>query len=144
MNEGNKHAEKWTEETVMQKITEMQKELDTDQKKDIENCRYLTIGSLLYSCDLYGEIWSYWKEKFKDNETVFKSVKKIDTFFENRLYEGGLKNKLNSKIVGLGLNRNYKWVEQKQLDISVDNKLNEKEVLEELQKLGIDPSRIKS
>ena len=122
MNEKNKNAEKWTEETVMAKIAEMQEELDTDKSKNIENCRYLTLGSLLYSCDLYAEIWSYWKGKFKDNEIVFKSARRIDTFFENRLYEGGLKNELNAKIVGLGLNRNYKWVEEKHIDHTTNGK----------------------
>jgi hypothetical protein len=66
----------------------------------------------------YAEIWAYWKNKFKDNETIFKSIRKVDAILENRLYTGALKGKYNSTITIFGLKNNYGWKDKTETDIT--------------------------
>lgn len=102
--EGNKAAEKWTEETVMPILQSMVKTL-TEGLEDVN-------GNLVRANDikLSGEIrlmygvtkqrWSEWREKFKENAIVSDLIEQIDEILECRLiYSGGrmdefvLKNK---------------------------------------------------
>lgn len=59
-------------------------------------------------------------EKFK---LAYKRAKSIQ---EGRIFKGGLKNKFNAKVVGLGLMHNHGWKEQSKTEISGDanNPLN--------------------
>jgi len=49
---------------------------------------------------------------------AYKRAKNIQ---EGRIFKGGLKNKFNSKVVGLGLMHNHGWKEQSKTEISGDS-----------------------
>lgn len=104
--EGNKFAEKWTRDEVLTLLWDM--ELTAKE----EDCLY--IGTLLVKYNLYKEIWSYWKDKFKDDDEVFQPIKKIEQVFESKLFSGGLTAKYNPAIVIFGLKNNHKWTDQPQ------------------------------
>lgn len=54
------------------------------------------------------------------------SYKRAKSIQEGRIFKGGLKNKFNAKVVGLGLMHNHGWKEQSKTEISGDanNPLN--------------------
>ena len=106
--ENNKAAEKWTEETVMP-IIERIKEHSKSQ-----DCYWL--GSALVHEGLYKEIWAYWKEKFKDNETVFKSIKAVDTIFEDKLFRMALNGTYNATVSIFGLKNNHDWKDKQEIE----------------------------
>lgn len=112
--EGNKFAEKWTRDEVLTRLWDM--EITAKE----EDCLY--IGTLLVKYNLYKEIWSYWKDKFKDDDEVFQPIKKIEQVFENKLFSGGLTAKYNPAIVIFGLKNNHKWTDQPQATVDDEKK----------------------
>jgi hypothetical protein len=85
---GNTNAEKWTHDAVMEQLARVEKAC---KKRD---CYYLL--SALVDCELYGDIWPYWKSKFKDDEIVFRTIKRIEDYLEQKLVKAGLKGDLNT------------------------------------------------
>ena len=106
--EGNNAAEKWTEETVMPYLDRI-KEYSKEPK-----CYWL--GSALVKEGLYKDIWSYWKEKFKDNEYVLLSIKAIDLIFEDKLYGNSLMGNYNPATAIFGLKNNYDWKDKQEIE----------------------------
>lgn len=85
---GNTNAEKWTRDAVMDQLSRVEKAC---RKSD---CYYLL--SALVECDLYGDVWPYWKSKFADDEIVFRTIKRIEDYLEQKLVKAGLKGDLNT------------------------------------------------
>ena len=106
---GNKHAEKWDRDKVELLLDDM---YITAKEK---NCYYL--GTLLVRYNLYKDIWCYWKEKFKEDEDVFRAIKKIDQVFEEKLFSGALMGDFNPAISIFGLKNNHKWTDQPQPEV---------------------------
>lgn len=115
--EKNKHAETWTEEIVLVKLQEMQNAIDNDST-DYDSKKYLGVGTLLYHHGLYKEILRYWKIKFKDKDSVFLPIKRIEQYFEQILLDGALRNKLNPTMAIFGLKNNYKWKDKHEVDVT--------------------------
>lgn len=111
--EGNTYALKWDKETVLSLLDKMQ---ETAQDKDI-----VYLGELLASHKLYKEIWSYWKDKFKNDEDVFQPIKTIEQLFESRLFKGALKGDYNATTAIFGLKNNHKWTDQPQVESQGEN-----------------------
>ena len=90
--EGNKNAEKWTQKEVLS----MMSKIEAAAKKP--TCYYL--GSALVEVGLYKEIWSRWEEKFKTDDVVSQSIKRINQIFEAKLF---------SAVAIFGLKNNHEW-----------------------------------
>lgn len=108
---GNTYAEKWTKETVLPILEEIEELARDDSEK-----APLYLGGALAQVHLYSEIWSYWKEKFSNEEEVFQSIKKIEQLFEQKIYEGALKGDLVASVSIFGLKNNHGWKDQSQVD----------------------------
>jgi len=76
--EGNKYAEKWTEETATEAIGKV-------YQYNLDNEWNYHLGGALIECDLYEELWSYFADKFKDNDKVFKAIRKVEKHLEARI-----------------------------------------------------------
>jgi len=107
---GNKYAEKWTEETVLNKLEEI--------KKIIHNDDVNYIGTALVKVDLYRDVWSDWKHKFVDNELVSRTIKAIEHYFESKIYEKALSGQVNATVAIFGLKNNYNWKDKQETEIT--------------------------
>lgn len=67
-----------------------------------------------YSSQRYSE----WAEKFKENDEISETIKKIDGIFETRVVVGGLKGKLNPTMSIFNLKNNYGWRDKNETDIT--------------------------
>lgn len=67
-----------------------------------------------YSSQRYSE----WAEKFKENDEISETIKKIDGIFETRVVVGGLKGKLNPTMSIFNLKNNYGWKDKNETDIT--------------------------
>lgn len=105
---GNTNAEKWNRKEVLAMLAK----IEAEAKKP--SCAWL--GTALVKCDLYKDVWAYWKEKFSDDEVVFRTIKKIDTIFEERLFAKALKNEANATIAIFGLKNNHGWKDKQEVD----------------------------
>lgn len=108
---GNTNAEKWTRAIVLKEV----EAILVEAKKP--SC--LWIGSAMAKRELYRDIWAYWKEKFKDDKVVFRTIKRVDQIFENRLFEKAAKGDVNTTIAIFGLKNNHNWRDKTEQDINV-------------------------
>lgn len=91
---GNKAAEKWTVESVTQILQEMWRTVATDDEGNIAKnpVRANDIKTLAEIClihDVGHDTWSYWADKFKDEPSVLRIIKKIEWVLENRMVYSG-------------------------------------------------------
>lgn len=108
---GNTYAEKWTKETVMPLLERIE-----DLARSSDEGAPLYLGGALAEVHLYRDVWAYWKEKFESDEQVFRSIKKIEQLFEQKIYEGALKGDLVASVSIFGLKNNHSWKDQSQID----------------------------
>lgn len=106
--EGNKYAEKWTKETVMEKLLLM---VESAAKED---CYY--IGSALAEIGLYNQWYSEMAIKFKNDEDVSETIKKIDQLFEAKLVGKALKGDINPTITIFTLKNKHNWKDKSEVD----------------------------
>lgn len=121
--EGNKNAEKWTEETTLEMLSRIEKEA---QKSDC-----LWLGSALVKVGLYKQIWSEWERKFQDNDVVSESIKRIEQIFEDRIVTRGLKGESNPTMTIFTLKNNYDWKDKTEQDVNVKGKIAYSDMTEE-------------
>ena len=95
----NTNAEKWTPEATEEKL-----QIIEDYSLDTHT---LYIGQALVKADVYEEIWSYWKKKWKDNEGIIHRMKILDQRFKNKLIYGALTGRLHAGVSKLLLRSNY-------------------------------------
>jgi len=107
---GNTEAEKWTPETVMPILGNI--------LNGAKNGDYIWIGDALIENDLYKDIWAYWSEKFKNDSTVFRTIKKIDTIFESLLFKGALDGTHVPSVAIFGLKNNHLWKDKTETDLT--------------------------
>jgi len=93
--EGNKAAEKWTEETIQELINELFEWFETDQINNIFLKDFFVIHKGYYS-----SIVSYLSEKSK---AFSKAIERAYDYQEIRLSKNGLLNKYNPGITRLML-----------------------------------------
>lgn len=105
---GNKNAEKWTEETVMSKLEEIQ---ELVERPDVN---YL--GTALTKVGLYNDIWRDWSQKFSENLVVSRTMKKIRDRIQSKLYERALNGDVVPSIAIFGLKNNHGWTDRQQLE----------------------------
>jgi hypothetical protein len=85
---GNTYAEKWTTEAVLAALAQVEKQC----KK--QGCYYLL--SALVDCGYYSDVWAYWKEKFSEDPEVFRTIKRIEDYLEQKLVKAGLNGDINT------------------------------------------------
>jgi hypothetical protein len=115
--EGNKYAEKWTKEAVMEKLTELQ--------SIIETTTY--IGEGLATIGLYHEWFSYVGDKFKDDDDVFHTIKKIEQAYEVRLVKMTLKGEYNPTMSIFTLKNKHSWKDKTEVDSNNNHTMTWKE-----------------
>ena len=114
---GNKYAEKWTKEIVLKELKQM---LDYLFSASGETTVFLC--ELLSSFDLYAQIWSDWKNKFKDSEEVSEAIKRIETVLEARLAKGALTGKYVASVAIFSLKNNHGWTDKSEVDVTSGGK----------------------
>lgn len=112
----NKNAEKWNFDTVMPILEKILNLALTEQA--------VYIGDALVQCGLYNDIWRHWKEMFKDNEIVIRTIKKIETQFENYLFKSALQGNVNPTVAIFGLKNNHKWTDKTESDVNLNGNLH--------------------
>ena len=95
------NAQKWTAETVMTHLTNIEKEATEGES--------MFLGMALFKEGLYRHVWGYWKRTFHQNEDIIERMLRIESGFEARLLDGALKKKLSPYIAYLTLKNNYNW-----------------------------------
>jgi len=109
---GNKEAEKWTQENVLEKL----QEIDQLSKED-KNVVFLY--EALELVDLYPDVWQYWKEKFKEDIDVFRAIKKIEQMLENRICKKGLTGEHNATMSIFLLKAKYGYSDKQEINLNV-------------------------
>ena len=98
-NNGNKFAEKWNEETVMDKLKEIEIYLNENTKE------YLLKGCLT-KVGLHIDWWADMSNKFADNENVFRTIKDVETIIEQRIVNDTMSGDAKSATFSIFLLKN--------------------------------------
>lgn len=102
----------YTEEFVSNELLEILKEV-------LENKDLIVLGEVFEKKPYSSQRFSEWSEKFKENDEISESIKKIKDVFENRVNVGGLKGKLNPAMSIFNLKNNYGWKDKTEQDVDV-------------------------
>lgn len=91
---GNKAAEKWTVETVLQKLDEMWQVVATDDeggkpRNPIRANDIKTLAEVCLMCGVGRDTWAYFSDKFKDEPAVLRIIKNIEWVLEQRVIYSG-------------------------------------------------------
>jgi len=120
--EGNKSAEKWTEEDAMklgEELIEWMKESDSN---------VIFEKFFVLEKDLYPTVYNYLMKNFEPFSRLIEKAKKIQ---EIRVAEGCLTNEYNGGFGKFFLGANHNWSEKQEIEIeSTENKVIEVKVLE--------------
>ena len=106
-NKGNKFAQKWTEETTLNKLNEVL----TYCKNNPKNYH---LGYALIECDVYPEWWSYIANTYEDNDNVFKAIKKVEVLLEQRIINSTLTGDIKSAAMAIFYLKNKHGYKDKQ------------------------------
>lgn len=109
--EGNKNAEKWNEETVLQKIVEMQDYFISS--KDY------TLNGALFSVGLYSDWWSDMTDKFKENKIVYRAIKNTEKILETKIVNDTMVGDAKSAAFSIFLLKNkFGYVDKQESNIT--------------------------
>jgi DNA primase len=101
----------YTEEFVKNEVEKILEEA-------MENKELTVLGEIFENKAYSSQRFSEWAEKFKNNDEISESIKKIKDLFENRVNIGGLKGKLNPTMSIFNLKNNYGWKDKNETDIT--------------------------
>lgn len=107
-NKGNKNAEKWTKQVVLDHLYQI--------FDDVEHNKLVYLGIALANIGLYNTIWTDWIAKFGDDKVVSQLIKRIEAKIEANLLSQALSNKVNSAIAIFVLKNKYKWSDKQEID----------------------------
>ena len=111
---GNKNAEKWTEETVLKAIEKV-------YQYNLDNTDNYHLGGALIENDLYPELWAYFTNTFKDNDIVFKAIKKVEVFLENRIVNSTMSGVAKSAAMAIFYLKNkHDYKDKSEVDQRMD------------------------
>ena len=108
---GNKYAEKWTEEKVLEKLEHIHER--------VINEKIPFVGIIFRDMGLYRELWYHWKKRFQDNSKVINLIKKIEENLEANIVESGLYGKTNNTMSIFVLKAHYGWKDKQYIDAEV-------------------------
>lgn len=129
-SKGNNNAEKWTNASTIEMLSKIEKEALKP------SCIWL--GSALVKVGLYKDVWAYWKEKFADDQIVFRTIKKIEQIFEDRLFTQAVKGKAQSTVAIFALKNNHGWTDRSEVETKITKSyesLTEDEIQQEIDRL---------
>ena len=116
---GNKNAEKWTEKTVMEVLESCLKECQED--------KVYSLAHLMNSCNLYPDWWADMTNKFKNNSTVYRAIKKVENAIENNILKNTMDGTAKSAAFSIFLLKNkFGYVDKVQQDL--DHTTNGKDI----------------
>lgn len=108
---GNKNAEKWTEETVLQKIEEMQ--------NYFLSSRDYTLNGALFNVDLYADWWGDMTDKFKENKIVYRAIKNTEKILETKIVNDTMVGDAKSAAFSIFLLKNkFGYVDKHEQDLT--------------------------
>lgn len=96
---GNKNAEVWTDEVVLDKIESI-----IDVLKS--NVSEYTLGGALIEVGLYPQWWSEMAQKFKENRIVSEAIKKTEFIIEQRIVNDTMTGDAKSATFSIFLLKN--------------------------------------
>jgi DNA primase len=105
----------YTEEFVKNEVEKILEEA-------MENKELTVLGEIFENKAYSSQRFSEWAEKFKNNDEISESIKKIKDLFENRVNIGGLKGKLNPTMSIFNLKNNYGWKDKNETDITTNGR----------------------
>ena len=100
-NDRQQNARKWTVEIVTQHLQQIEKET--------ENERCFFLGRILVRRRLYPQVWTYWKQSFRDNDDIIERMMRIETTLEANMIEAALRNELPARFAAMSMKFNYGW-----------------------------------
>lgn len=101
----------YTEEYVKKQLSCI---LDTIlSNKDI-----IYLGEIFEDLPYSRQRYSEWANKFKNNEEITDTIKRIDDILESRVNVAGLKGKANATITIFNLKNNYNWRDRVEQELS--------------------------
>lgn len=110
--EGNKNAEKWNEETVNAMLESMVKYLH-------ENPAVYTLTSALIEFDLYPQWWSEMADKFKENQIVSETIKRVESIIESRIINDTMVGDAKSAAFSIFLLKNkFGYVDKQESNVT--------------------------
>lgn len=109
--QGNKNAEKWNEENVLEKISEMQDYFISS--KDY------TLNGALFNVGLYPDWWSDMANKFKDNIIVSRTIKNTEKILEAKIVNDTMIGDAKSAAFSIFLLKNkFGYVDKQESNIT--------------------------
>lgn len=87
----------------------VKKELDGILEFILQEKDTIYLGEIFENKQYSRQRYSEWAEKFKDNEVISDTIKRIDDILESRVNVAGLKGKANATMVIFNLKNNYEW-----------------------------------
>jgi hypothetical protein len=102
---------KYTQKFVEKELKDMLVEI-----KNNEDIIYK--GQLFDNRDYSYQRFSEWANKFKRNNKISDTIKRIDKILETRVNVGGLRSKLNATMVIFNLKNNYGWEDTRKMDVT--------------------------
>jgi len=101
----------YTEEFVKNELAEILAEI-------LANEEVVYKGQIFEKKAYSSQRYSEWAEKFKNNEEISETIKRIDGLLETRVNVGGLKGKLNPTMTIFNLKNNYGWRDRHETDVT--------------------------
>lgn len=95
---GNRNAEKWTEEVLLELLPKM-------LSFAVENNAY-AIATVMVEFDLYVEWWSLTTKKFKDNKLVSQAIKDVEGAIESNIINNTMNGTAKSAAMAIFLLKN--------------------------------------
>jgi hypothetical protein len=98
---GNKSAERWTREKTISYLGKIE--------ECIRESNPIYLGHALLRVGLYNDIWSYWREKWAEDEEIYDRMMMIRQHFENRIFSAALQKEVHTGVAIFALKVHYGW-----------------------------------
>lgn len=127
---GNKNAEKWTVEKARELSERALEVVDDD-------CYF--ISSIAEKCETYRDLFSYLMKKFNDDESVFRTLKRMYNKCESIIWEKAAKSEMDKTIAIFALKSLHGLMETSRLvtdqNIKTIEQATDKELDDEIKAL---------
>jgi len=100
----------------------VKKELKSILDFILNNKEVVYLGEVFEDRPYPRQCFSEWAEKFKNNEQISDTIKRIKDILESRVNIGGLRQKLNATMVIFNLKNNYNWKDKTETDLTTGGK----------------------
>ena len=94
----NQNARKWTAETVLSALSEIEKDIDS-----------LYLGSALLRLRISPKAWGHWRKIFHDHDEISYRMELIELHYECKLVEGALRGEIRGSNANFVLKHRYGW-----------------------------------